>query len=99
MLRKIAVAALVVSTAWMAISAPDASVAQAADEGIYTLYRSSLVDGSRVHIATLDSAYGADYNSDVCRHAARVLRASPPPSLDGTIYWCEPGRFHKEAIQ
>ena len=90
---------LVLATAFAAAFVADASVAQAADERIYALYRSSLVDGSRVHIATFDSAYGADYNSDACRHAARVLQADPPPFLDGTVYWCEAGRFHKEAMR
>ena len=60
------------------------------DPGVYTLYRSSAVEGiEKVHVATFDSGDGRDYNRENCWLAADLFKGQP-----GVIvhYWCEEGR-------
>lgn len=63
----------------------------APDSNIYTLYRSSLVDGTlRVHVATFDTNEGAAYNQENCVLAANLFSQQPHVK---TQFWCERGRF------
>jgi hypothetical protein len=62
-------------------------------QGVYTLYRNSLLPGERIgriHVATFDTAHGDNYNRGNC-DIARQLFASQPGVV--VRYWCEPGRF------
>jgi len=66
------------------------------DDGVYTLYRSSLVPGvTRIHVATFDARDGSDYNRENCDLAATLYSGQ-----DGvrTKFWCEAGRFQAELI-
>lgn len=69
-----------------------ASAAMSA-EGIFTLYRSSVVDPEmRIHVATFDASDGREYNAGNCQLAARLFLSQPGVK---TLFWCEPGRFEK----
>ncbi len=64
-----------------------------ASEGIYTLYRSSIVSSEwRIHVATFDAAEGDKYNSENCQLAAQLFLSQPGVR---TLFWCEPGRFQE----
>ncbi|SOC94004.1 hypothetical protein SAMN05216358_4204 [Rhizobium sp. AN5] len=60
------------------------------DDGVYSLYRSSIVEGVQfVHVATFDAGAGEDYNRENCNIAADLFAKQP-----GVVvrYWCERGR-------
>jgi len=62
-------------------------------EGIYTLYRGSLIgDDLRVHVATFDSMNGNGYNQENCRIAADLFQRQPSVAVR---YWCEKGSYRK----
>lgn len=59
----------------------------------FSLYRNSILDPNmRLHVATFDSADGANYNSENCSVAAQLFGAQPGVK---TRFWCEKGRFKK----
>lgn len=58
--------------------------------GTYTLYRNSIIAGSRVHVATFDTSEGEAYNAENCQSAARLFQAQPGIV---TRFWCEKGRY------
>ena len=60
-------------------------------DSIYTLY-SGHASGPRIHIATFDSADGADHNRDICEIARSLFQAQPGVAVE---YWCEKGRYTK----
>jgi len=63
------------------------------DSNTYTLYRSSLVDGSnRIHIASFDTKEGDRYNEENCRLAAELFQQQPGVR---TRFYCEKGRYRK----
>lgn len=62
-------------------------------KSVYTLYRSSAVDGGaswRVHVATFDASVSAEYNRDNCGVAKNLFQAQPEVTV---TYWCERGYF------
>ncbi|NSZ00530.1 hypothetical protein G6M70_09410 [Agrobacterium tumefaciens] len=62
--------------------------------GVYTLYRSSIVDGVQfVHVATFDASGGEDYNRENCSIAAELFARQPGVSVR---YWCERGRAREK---
>lgn len=64
------------------------------DDGVYTLYRSSLVPGvARIHVGTFDAEDGADYNRENCDLAAALFNAQDEIK---TKFWCEAGRFRHQ---
>ncbi|WP_323781574.1 hypothetical protein [Leisingera sp.] len=74
---------------WLVLSA-FSSAAMAAD-GVFTLYRSSVVDPQmRIHVATFDTTEGGEYNAENCQLAARLFLSQPGVK---TLFWCESGRF------
>ena len=71
---------------WAAIFGTD-------DASTYTLYRSSVVDGSmRIHVSTFDAADGEEYNQENCEIAASLFREQPGVSVR---YWCEKGSYRR----
>lgn len=67
-----------------------------AAENVYTLYRSSAVDGGRtwrLHVATFDAVDGAEYNQGNCDVAMSLFQAQPGVTVK---YWCERGYFRKK---
>jgi hypothetical protein len=61
------------------------------DQGIYTLYRSSIVgDGQRVHVATFNSKDGGAYNLENCTLVADLVGRQP--NIE-TKFWCEKGAY------
>jgi len=64
-----------------------------AGDGIFTLYRNSIVDAEmRLQIATFDAADGEAYNRENCFLAAALFKNQPAVRVQ---YWCEKGRFRK----
>ena len=62
-------------------------------DDVYTLYRSSLLEGiSRIHVATFDTRDGDAYNHEDCELAANLFQAQLGVK---TRFWCEHGHFHK----
>jgi hypothetical protein len=59
---------------------------------VYTLYRTSLVDESRVHVATFDADERESYNSENCEITAELFKSQPDVK---SRYWCEKGSFKK----
>lgn len=57
-------------------------------QGVYTLYRDSVLPGERIHVATFDAAHGETYNRENCDTARRLFAGQP-----GVVvrYWCERG--------
>lgn len=77
-----------VAAAWLAVGAPPSSSAQDA-EGIYTLYRNSVLDGTaRIHVATFNTDNGKNYNAENCSLVADLLQQQEGVN---TRFWCEPG--------
>jgi hypothetical protein len=65
-----------------------------ATESIYSLYRTSLVDGvAKVHIATFDTTNGGDYNLENCQLTAELFQNQPNVE---TKFWCEQGRAEND---
>jgi hypothetical protein len=62
------------------------------DSTVYTLYRGSVTDPMRIHVATFDSADGEDYNRENCDHARGLFQEQPGILVK---YWCEKGRYRK----
>lgn len=65
-------------------------------KSVYTLYRSSAVDGGktwRLHVATFDAVDGAEYNRGNCEIAKSFFQAQPGVTVE---YWCERGYFSKK---
>ncbi len=61
------------------------------DSTSYTLYRNSLVDSSlRLHVASFDSADGAEYNRENCEVASVLFLNQPSVK---TKFWCEKGSY------
>ena len=70
-----------------------ASCGMTDESQIYTLYRSSTVDGIyRIHVATFDASDGEQYNHENCQLAAGLFQQQPATK---TKFWCEKGRFRK----
>lgn len=62
-----------------------------AQDGTFTLYRSSVFDQSaRVHVGTFDAADGADYNRENCELAGHLFQAQPGVKVR---FWCERGTY------
>ena len=65
-----------------------------AAETIYSLYRTSLVDGiTKVHIATFDTKNGGNYNFENCQLATELFQNQSDVK---TKFWCEQGRAQKD---
>ena len=63
------------------------------DADVYTLYRNSVLDPTRrLHIATLDAAEGAEYNTENCNLAANLLKRQGGVT---TGFWCESGCYRE----
>jgi hypothetical protein len=63
------------------------------DAAVYTLYRNSpLMENTRLHVATFDSADSEQYNSETCLVARDLFQRQPGVSVR---FWCEKGRFRK----
>jgi hypothetical protein len=61
------------------------------DSEIYTLYRNSVLDSSmRIHVASFDVEYGAEYNSENCNLAADLFQEQDSVL---TRFWCEQGPY------
>ena len=60
-------------------------------DATYTLYRGSVTEPMRIHVATFDSADGEDYNRKNCDIARSLFQAQPGVA----VYWCEKGRYRK----
>lgn len=70
-----------------------ASTAASGDHGMFTLYRSSVVDPvARIHVASFDTNNGPAYNAENCALVADLLQRQ-----DGikTRFWCEPGEYQE----
>ena len=64
-----------------------------ADDHVYTLYRTSVVnDSMRVHVATFDAAGGEIYNRDSCEYTRALYQDQPRIK---TRFFCEKGRYRK----
>lgn len=62
------------------------------DSNTYTLYRTSQLIPSRIHVATFDATGEAEtYNRGNCEMVVRYLTAQP--EVPEGYYWCEPGRY------
>lgn len=59
------------------------------DEG-YTLYRTSITEETRVHVASFDTNNGTDYNFQNCQIARNLFQEQPGVQVH---YWCEKGRY------
>lgn len=66
------------------------------DEGkVYTLYRSSMVSASRIHVGTFDTDEGSSsekYNRVNCNISAKLRMGQP---FTKTKFWCENGYYKK----
>ena len=65
-------------------------------KAVYTLYRTSAVNGGdkwRVHVATFDAGDDVKYNRENCETAKGLFQAQPNVTV---TYWCEIGRFSNE---
>jgi len=63
------------------------------EEGIYTLYRASVLDENmRIHVATFNAKAGNDYNQGNCRIAEDLFQSQPRVIVK---YWCEKGSYRK----
>lgn len=62
------------------------------EDGVYTLYRSSMIMAGKVHVATFDSKDGNDYNAENCKLARDLFLKQEGVKVQ---YWCEPGRFKR----
>ena len=64
---------------------------------VYTLYRDSVIEGLRVHVATFDvDEPSPTYNQEHCEMMARVMNANVHElglAIGG--YWCEPGYYRQ----
>lgn len=59
---------------------------------VYTLYRTSIFDDARIHVATFDASdQPVGYNRGNCEMVVRYL--SEQPEVPQGYYWCERGRF------
>ena len=59
----------------------------------YTLYRNSVpIPDARLHVATFDSADGAEYNNENCLLARDLFQQQPGVK---TRFWCENGKFRQ----
>jgi hypothetical protein len=79
---------------------PGAPYVQIDGSTTFTLYRNSSTSNGltmRIHVATLDTAEGADYNAGSCAELARAMNQRHAAFQGGEptqTWWCEPGRFH-----
>ena len=66
------------------------------DRGVYTLYRSSVLDPlARVHVATFDASDRDDYNRGNCDIVRALFQDQPGVTVR---YWCEAGRVTREGL-
>jgi hypothetical protein len=68
-------------------------VAGCSQGNVYTLYRTSTVEGvRRIHVATFDAAANEEYKVENCQLAASLFQAQPGIA---TKFWCEKGRYRQ----
>jgi hypothetical protein len=72
------------------------------DNGTYTLYRNSFVEGyPKVHTASFDSSDGK-YNRNTCDLGRELFQKNFKPEPGGnkirTFYWCEKGRYQESGL-
>lgn len=87
----IAVVATIACSSSFAAQAPKTDA-----KSVYTLYRSSSVNGGetwRIHVATFDAIDGAEYNRDNCEIAKGLFQSQTGVTV---TYWCERGYFTKQ---
>lgn len=59
------------------------------DHNVYTLYRSAIIGGEAIHVATFDAKEGRDYNETNCLLVRDLIQSQPGVTVS---YWCTQGR-------